>query len=72
MFQRVRSLFRALTSRRDFEAAMHEELRFHIAQYVADLKRSGVPPEEALRRARMEFGAIDAVKADCREARGLS
>lgn len=71
MFQRIRSLFRALTSRRDFETAMNQELHFHIEQYAEDLRRSGVPREEALRRARMEFGGLDAVKGDCREARGL-
>lgn len=72
MFQRVRSLFRALTGRRDFEAGMNEELRFHIEQYADDLRRSGAPPAEADRRARIEFGALESVKGDCREARGLS
>jgi predicted permease len=50
---------------------MAEELRFHIEQYTEDLVRSGVPPAEAARRARREFGSVDNVKADCREARGL-
>jgi predicted permease len=72
VFQRIRSLFRVLTSRPDFEAGMNEELRFHMEHYADDLRRSGVPREEALRRARMEFGAVDAVKGDCREARGLN
>jgi len=71
VFQRVRSLFRVLTSRRDFEAGMAEELRFHIEQYTDDLMRSGVSREEARRRARMEFGGLNSVKGDCREARGL-
>lgn len=71
MFARFRSLLRVLTSRRDFEAAMNEELGFHIEQYAADLQRAGVPREEALRRARMALGGFDAVKGDCREARGL-
>jgi predicted permease len=71
VFQRVRSLFRAIASRRDFEAALNEELRFHIEQCAEDLMRSGAPSEEALRRARMEFGGLEAVKGDCREARGL-
>ncbi|HLJ45530.1 MAG TPA: ADOP family duplicated permease [Bryobacteraceae bacterium] len=71
MFQRVRSLFRVLASRRNFESGMNEELRFHIEQYAEDLTRSGVPREEALRRARIEFGTFDAVKGDCRDARGL-
>jgi len=71
VFERVRSLFRVLTSRRDFEAGMAEELRFHIEQYTDDLIRSGVSREEASRRARLEFGGLDTVKGDCREARGL-
>src|SRR6476661_9558223 len=71
MFKRFRSLFRVLTSRRGFEDRMTEELRFHIEQYADELARSGVPPEEALRRARMEFGGLNSIKGDCREARGL-
>ena len=71
MFKRFRSLFRVLTQRRDFEDGMTEELRFHIEQYADDLVRSGVPREEAVRRARIEFGSLNSVKGDCREARGL-
>jgi predicted permease len=72
MLKRFRSLFRVLTGRRDFEDGMTEELRFHIQQYADDLVRSGVELEEAGRRARMEFGGLNSVKGDCREARGLS
>ncbi len=71
MFKRVLSLLRLLTSRRDFEDGMNEELRFHIEQYTHDLVRSGVPSEEAARRARIEFGGLNSIKGDCREARGL-
>src|SRR5262249_16048639 len=68
---RLRSLARALTSRGDFETGLTEELRFHIEQYAEDLVRSGVSPEEARRRARMELGGINTVKEECRNARGL-
>ena len=71
MLKRWRSLFRALTRRRDFEDGMTEELRFHIEQYADDLVRSGMSPEKAARHARMEFGSLDSVKGDCREERGL-
>lgn len=71
MFQRVRSLFRVLTSRHDFEAGMAEELRFHIEQFTDEFMRSGMPREEACRRARIEFGGVNSVKEDCRQARGL-
>jgi predicted permease len=71
MLKRLRSVFRALTRRRDFEDGMTEELRFHIEQYADDLVRSGMSPEKAARHARMEFGSLDSVKGDCREERGL-
>src|ERR1039457_816118 len=71
MWKRFRSLFRVLTSQRDVEEGITEELRFHIEQYTGDLVRSGVSPEEAARRARIEFGNLTNVKGDCREARSL-
>jgi len=50
---------------------MDSELRFHIENYADDLIRKGVPREEALRRARLEFGGVERVKEEGREARGL-
>ena len=50
---------------------MSEELRFHIQQYADDLVRSGVPEQEAARRARIEFGSLNSAQEECREARGL-
>ena len=55
MIQRLRSLFRVLSQRRDFEDGMSEELRFHIEQYTDELVRSGLSPEAATRRARIEL-----------------
>ena len=72
MLGRLGSLFRVLGNRRDFEDGMREELRFHIEQYRDDLVRSGVPPQEARRRACMELGSLNSVKGECREARGLN
>ena len=71
MLKRIRFLFRALRRRRDFEDGMAEELRFHIERHTEDLVRSGVPPQEAARRAKIEFGGLNSVKGECREARGL-
>jgi predicted permease len=64
--------FRLLKSRRDFEQGMNEELRFHIEQYTSELVRSGVSPEDAARRAHMEFGSVNGVQEECREARRLN
>ena len=72
MIERFRSLIRVLKSRRDFEQGMTEELRFHIEQYTYDLVRSGMPPQEAARLARIEFGSLNNVQEECREARGLN
>jgi hypothetical protein len=69
MLKRVRSLFRVLAHRRDFEQGMSEELSFHMQQSIDDLVRSGMTREEAMRRTRMEFGSV---QEECREARGLS
>src|SRR5277367_798345 len=71
MFERIRSLFRAFMHRRDFEDGMTEELSFHIEQYTEELVQSGLSPFEASRRARIEFGGLNSIEADCREARGL-
>lgn len=71
MLNQIRSLFRVLKSRPDFEQGMTEEMRFHIGEYTDELVRSGVSREEAARRARIEFGSVTTAEEDCREARGL-
>jgi hypothetical protein len=57
--------------RNRMESEMDEELRFHIDSYASDLMKQGIAKDEAFRRARMEFGAIEARKAECRESLGL-
>src|SRR3989442_4731078 len=51
---------------------MDAELRFHVEAFAEDLVRSGVPRQEAMRRARIEFGGIERAKEECREARGMN
>ncbi len=71
MFKRLRSLFRVLTRRREFEDGITEELRFHIDQYADELVRSGMSPGKAARLARVELGSLTNIKGDCREAFGV-
>jgi len=71
MFARIRSLARMLRRRDDFERSMSDEMRFHIRAYTDDLVRAGMMPEQAQRKARMEFGPQAALQEDCREARGI-
>lgn len=71
MWSRLRSLAKGLLARGRLEARMTEEMLFHLEQYTEDLVLGGVPRDEATRRARLEFGGVEGLKEDCREARGL-
>ena len=65
---RLRSLFR----RSAVENELDDELQFHLEQQVEKLVRSGLTRQDALRQTRLEFGAMDHVKEDCRESRGIT
>ncbi len=79
---KIRSWAGNLWRRESVEREMDAELRDHIERRADDLMReslsrdaaSGVTltREEAVRRARLEFGAVDKAKEECREARGAS
>ncbi len=71
MFPRLRSFLTTLTHRERFEDSLDEEVWFHLNAQTQDLVRDGVPPVEAARRARVQFGSIKAMKDGCRQARGL-
>jgi predicted permease len=69
---RWRNWLDATFRRQRLEDEMDAELRFHVEQYTEDLVRSGVSREEALRRARLEFGGMERVKQEGREARRVN
>jgi putative ABC transport system permease protein len=48
--------------RRDVEADIDDELRFHFDERVDDLVRQGVTPESARATALAEFGSVPAVR----------
>src|SRR5262249_5489674 len=58
--------------RRRMEREMDAEFRFHREAYAEDLVRGGMAREEAVRRARLDFGAAERAKEECREARRLN
>jgi predicted permease len=68
LFIRLRSLF----MRRSVERELDDELQFHLERQVQKFVEAGLSPEEAVRRTRLEFGGLEQVKEDCREARGIS
>ena len=71
LLRRLRSLVVGLCRRDRFENRMTGEIGFHIEAHVEELVRTGIPREEATRKARLEFGSIEHLKEECREARGL-
>ena len=64
------SWFARLFSRKQLETDLEKELCFHFETQVAEKMQSGIPESEARRLTRMEFGAIEQIKEDCRESRG--
>lgn len=62
-WQRVRGRWR-------LEDELDAELRFHFDRLVADYMAEGLSERDAIHRARAEFGGVEAVKDDCRDARG--
>ncbi|HYL77191.1 MAG TPA: ABC transporter permease [Bryobacteraceae bacterium] len=71
LLAKVSTILHGAFRRKRMEQDMDAELRFHVARYTEDLIRSGVAKEEAERRARIEFGHIEPLKEECRQARGL-
>ena len=72
LWNRLRSWLRAILRRTRLENEMDAELRFHIEAFAEDFVRSGVPRQEAYRRACIEFGGIERAKEECRDARGVT
>lgn len=64
--RRLRSLFR----RRDLEAEMAEEMRFHLEQRAADLAADGLAPDEARLAAQRRFGNTAALQEHARDTFG--
>jgi len=71
MFGRIRSWLDGVLRRNTVENEMASEMEFHLAARRDDLIRRGLSPKEALRHARLEFGAVERYKEECRESLGL-
>lgn len=68
LYIRLRSLF----CRSQVEKELDEELRFHLEHQAEKYMCAGLSREVAARRVRLEFGGVDQIKEDCREARGVT
>jgi putative ABC transport system permease protein len=61
---------RLLAQRDRVERVMDDELRHHVECEIADRVRGGMPPEEARRTALRDFGGLESIKEQARDARG--
>jgi predicted permease len=67
----MRTLWRALFHRGQWERDLEDELRSHLEHRADDLVHGGMSRAAALRQARLEFGAAETFREDCRQAHGL-
>jgi predicted permease len=67
----LRNIWQALRGRARWENDLDEELRSHLEHRTADLARSGIAPDVAERRARLELGSRESWKEECRRSYGL-
>src|SRR2546426_10703349 len=71
MLSDVMLRLRALVTRSTVERELDEELRFHVERQVESYLRAGMSREEALRRVQIEFGGLDQIKEEYRDALGI-
>ncbi|HEY7475294.1 MAG TPA: ABC transporter permease [Vicinamibacterales bacterium] len=67
LLYRLRALFR----RRQADADLDAELAFHLDQAARRHAQTGLTPEDARRRARIDLGGLDQVKDDTRDSWGV-
>ena len=61
---------RARFARRKVEGELSREMQFHLEMEIAKNLREGMSPEEARRRALVDFGGVERFKEEVREERG--
>jgi predicted permease len=70
-FANLVSWWNALVHRTRVDEDVEAELQFHIDAHTRYLIDSGIAPQEAARRAKIEFGRVDVQKEKYRSAIGL-
>ena len=52
------------------DEGVDRELRYHFDRLVREYIATGMDPDEARRRTRLEFGGVEQIKEECRDVRG--
>jgi putative ABC transport system permease protein len=71
MLSNLRYRLCALFRRNPMEAELDNELRAHVQQLAEKYVQAGMSPEDAARRARLEFGGVEQIKEDVRDTWGV-
>ena len=69
--RRFLARFAACVRVRGREERLQQEIEEHLALQTAENLRFGLPPDEARRQAMLKFGAVEAIKEEYRDGRGL-
>jgi predicted permease len=72
LWHMLRSRLRSLFSRDRRESDLQEELHFHLEREADRLAARGMSRDAARLQARRMFGGVDAIKDECRDARGTA
>src|SRR6185295_4064844 len=72
MFRRLRQAGRYLFGRSRFERDVKREIDAHIQMEAEHRASGGLPPGEARRQTMRDFGGVDRVTEEVRDARGLT
>src|SRR5689334_13463519 len=68
----LRSRMRSFMFRDRRESELREELQLHLDREIERLEADGLSPEDARLQARRTFGGVEAIKEECRDARGTA
>jgi putative ABC transport system permease protein len=71
MLDRIKVRLRALLRKNQVEQELDEELRFHLDNQIERNAASGMNPHEARAAALQSFGAVELLKEQSRDARGV-
>jgi putative ABC transport system permease protein len=72
LWRQIQSRFRAFFQKAVLDSEMEEEIRTHLEMRAQQNIEAGLPPGEARSAALRQFGGVESVKEECRDARGVN
>jgi len=71
LWSEVRFRFRAIVRRAEIDRDLRDELTFHLDREAEKHRRGGASSDDAMRQAAVDFGGIDRITEDTRDAHGV-